>query len=159
MLKLSKRWDILIKRVYNVTMCNSVGRQSVLIIGVGGGETGGLQPPKLGRNPFYSGKFSQRTIGNSGNFSDCSPALFDITCRKFTAPPKFGVLNFTSGPTPCENSSSFNSKCCLNALDPHSIKISRKALAIFTTIIKTGCKSSKVLEEKPWILLSYWVKG
>ena len=47
---------------------------------------GGLQPLKLGRNPFHSGKFSERTIGNSGNSSALSPALFDISGRKFTAP-------------------------------------------------------------------------
>ena len=37
--------------------------------------------------------------------------------------------------------------------------MSGKALAIFNTIIKTGCKNSKVLEEKQGISLSYWVKG
>ena len=26
---------------------------------------GGLKTPKLGRNPFHSGKYSERTIGNS----------------------------------------------------------------------------------------------
>ena len=59
------------------------------IVGGWGGEGAA---PRLGRNPFHSGKFSERTIGNSGNFSACSSALFDISGRKFTAPPKFGVL-------------------------------------------------------------------
>ena len=49
------------------------------------------QPPKLGRNQFHLGKFSERTLGTSGNFSTYSPALFDILGRKFTAP-----LNLTS---------------------------------------------------------------
>ena len=46
---------------------------------------GTLQPPQLGRNPFHSGNFSKRTVGNSGNFSDCSPDLFDLADRKFIA--------------------------------------------------------------------------
>jgi len=46
----------------------------------------GCSPPKLGRNPLHSGKFSERTIENLGNFSAYSPALFDISGRKFTAP-------------------------------------------------------------------------
>ena len=53
---------------------------------VEGGGKGPAVPPKLGRNPFHSGKFSEGTIGRSGNFSACSPALFDISGRKFTAP-------------------------------------------------------------------------
>ena len=40
----------------------------------------------LGRNPFHSDKFSERTIGNSGSFSAYSPALFDFSGRKSTAP-------------------------------------------------------------------------
>ena len=48
-------------------------------------RAGGCSPPKMGRNPFHSGKFTVRTIGNSGNFSACSPALFDISGREFTA--------------------------------------------------------------------------
>ena len=32
-----------------------------------------LQSPFLGRNLQHSGNFPERTIGNSGNFSDCSP--------------------------------------------------------------------------------------
>ena len=48
----------------------------------------GLQPPQLSRNPFYSGKFSERTIRNSGNFSDWSPVLFGLSGRKFIAPLK-----------------------------------------------------------------------
>ena len=31
------------------------------------GGAGGCSPPKLGRNPFYLSKFSERTIGNSGS--------------------------------------------------------------------------------------------
>ena len=30
------------------------------------GLTRGLQPPKLGRDQFHSGKFSKKTIGNPG---------------------------------------------------------------------------------------------
>ena len=48
----------------------------LMSINVGGGDRG-LQPPKLGSNPFHSGEFSERTIGNSGNFSARSPALLD----------------------------------------------------------------------------------
>ena len=47
---------------------------------------GGCGPSKLGRNPFHSGKFSKRTIGNLGDFSACSQVLFDISGRKFTDP-------------------------------------------------------------------------
>jgi len=43
----------------------------------------GLQPPKLGRNPFHSGKFSERTIGNSGR---------KLTERLQPPPLKFDVL-------------------------------------------------------------------
>ena len=60
----------------------------IVTISVGGR---GLQPPKMGRNPIHSGKFSVRIIANLGNFSACSPALFDISGRKSTAP-----LNLTS---------------------------------------------------------------
>ena len=44
---------------------------------------GGLLPPKLGRNPFHSGKFSERTIGNSGRkFIDCLQLpKFDVLLR------------------------------------------------------------------------------
>jgi len=35
---------------------------------------------------LHSGKFSERTMRNLGKFSACSPALFDISDRKFTAP-------------------------------------------------------------------------
>ena len=48
--------------------------------------------PKLGRNSFQSGKFSERVIGNLGNFSAYSPALFDISGRKFTATLRFNVF-------------------------------------------------------------------
>ena len=60
------------------------------IIRVGGGGQEGCSP-KLGRNPFHPGKFPERTIGNLSNVSACSPALFDISGRKLTAP-----LNLTS---------------------------------------------------------------
>ena len=53
--------------------------------------TWALQPPQLGKNPFHSGRFSKRTIGNSDRFSACFPALFGISGRKFTA-----LLNLTS---------------------------------------------------------------
>ena len=54
----------------------------------------GAAAAKLGRNPFHSGKFSERTIGILGNFSAYSPALFDIPGRKCTVP-----LNLTSSYT------------------------------------------------------------
>jgi len=57
-----------------------------------GGRGKGATAPKLGKNPFHSGKFSEGTIGNSGKFSACSPVLLDISGRKFSAPP----LNLTS---------------------------------------------------------------
>ena len=56
---------------------NIVREKRVLSLRVGGGGLGGLQPPKLGSNPFHSGKFSERTVG--------------ISDRKLTAP-----LNLTS---------------------------------------------------------------
>jgi len=61
---------------------NTTDNGTLLVISVGGGGRR-VQPP---RNPFHSGKFSERTIGNSGNFSAHSPVLFDISGRKFTAP-------------------------------------------------------------------------
>ena len=51
---------------------------------------GGFSPPKVGRNPFHLGKCSERTVGSAGNFCAYSPALFDISGRKFTA-----LLNLT----------------------------------------------------------------
>jgi len=48
--------------------------------------TGGLQPPQFGRNLFHWGNFSEKPIGDSGNFSDCSPDLFDLLDKKFTPP-------------------------------------------------------------------------
>jgi len=53
---------------------------------------GGLQ--LVGKSPFHWGKFSERTIGNFGNYPACSPTLFDILGTKFTAP-----LNLTSSCT------------------------------------------------------------
>ena len=44
----------------------------------------GCSSPKLGRNPFHSGKYSERTIGNLVKFSGCSPALSNILDAKFT---------------------------------------------------------------------------
>ena len=41
----------------------------MVVISVGEGVAGGLQPPKLRRNLLLSGKFPEGTIGNSGNFS------------------------------------------------------------------------------------------
>ena len=54
-------------------------------ISVGGGGQG----VAVGQMSFHSAIFSKRTIGNSGNFAACSLALFDISGRQFTAPPKF----------------------------------------------------------------------
>ena len=53
-----------------------------MYINVGGGGRG-LQPPKLARNPFHLGKFSERTIGNSGRkLTDVySPRKFDVLLR------------------------------------------------------------------------------
>ena len=55
-------------------------------ISAGSEEQKAAAPPKLGRNPFQSGKCFERTIGSSGNFSACYSALSDISGRKFTAP-------------------------------------------------------------------------
>ena len=44
----------------------------------GGG--GYCRPHQLGRKPFHSGNFSERAIGNLGNFSDCLTDLYDISC-------------------------------------------------------------------------------
>ena len=41
---------------------------------------------KGGRDPFHSSNFSERTIGTSGNVSECSPDLFDLSGKTFTAP-------------------------------------------------------------------------
>ena len=41
-----------------------LGRQ-IRLIHIRGGGGQGVQPPKLGRNTFHSGQFSERTIGNS----------------------------------------------------------------------------------------------
>ena len=58
-----------------------------ITISVGDGEAEWrLVPPQLGRNPFNSGNSVESTVGNSGNFSDCSPYLSDISGRKFTPP-------------------------------------------------------------------------
>ena len=72
----------------------NIKNSSTLFVSIraGGGEAGKLQPPpKLGRNPFHSGKLSVRTIRNSGIFSACSPTLFDISGRNLQ-PPKFDAL-------------------------------------------------------------------
>ena len=45
------------------------------------GSVRGLQPPSVG-NLLHLGTFSDR-IGNSGNFSDCSLEIFDISGRTF----------------------------------------------------------------------------
>ena len=56
----------LIRRVHNALYELGL-RVSIplMIISVGGGHKGAAVP-KLGRDPFHSGKFSERTIGNSG---------------------------------------------------------------------------------------------
>ena len=57
-------------------------------IRVGGGGQGGSSPasPKLGRNPFHSVKFSERTIGNSGNFLP-APQLYLLFRAENLQPP------------------------------------------------------------------------
>ena len=53
---------ITIKRI----ICLQKEMEEFLVyISVGGGRQGELKPPKLGRNPFHSGKLSERTTGNS----------------------------------------------------------------------------------------------
>ena len=48
-------------------------------------------PPSWAEIRFTRANFSERTIGNWGNFSACSPVLCDISGRKLTAP-----INLTS---------------------------------------------------------------
>ena len=55
------------------------------------GWQGAAAPPQLCRTLFYSGNFSERTIGKSGSFSNCSPDPFDLSGRK-CVPPKFEVF-------------------------------------------------------------------
>ena len=82
---------------------------------------GGCSPtlPKLGRNSFLSGKFSARTIGNSGNFSACSPAQFDLSGRKFTAPLKL-TSHYVHGHT------GYLCKGHVNALSDHEMSFEIK---------------------------------
>ena len=67
------------------------------LISAGERMAGVLPPPRLGRNCFHLGNFSERTTGSLesiserttgslDNFSDCCPDLFDLLGRKFTAP-------------------------------------------------------------------------
>ena len=53
-------------------------------LGEGGGR--GLQPSLWDRNLQHSGNFRERTIGNSGNFLDCSPNCLTQSGRNFAAP-------------------------------------------------------------------------
>ena len=64
--------------------------QAVLHTSVGGGGRGAAAP-QVGQMSVSLQQFSDRTIGNLGNFSAFFPALYDISGRKFTAP-----LNLTS---------------------------------------------------------------
>ena len=63
----------------------------ITIISVGG-KGARATPPQVGQKSFSLGQIFWRTIGNWGNFTACSPALFDISDRRFTAPSKFDVL-------------------------------------------------------------------
>ena len=55
------------------------------------GERGGRRScsPLSWANLLHSGKFPERTIGNSGNFSDCYPDRLTDSGRNVTAPLNF----------------------------------------------------------------------